>query len=1067
MNGMIEWFARNPVAANLLMVFLSVAGLIGLFNVRGETFPEIDLDRVQVQVPYLGAAPEEVEEGVCIRIEEAIQSIDGIKQITSQASEGIGTVIAEVELGVDTRAVLDDVKNAVDAIDTFPEETEKPIVSEMLARFRVVDIAVSGQTDEFTLKAVAERVRDDLAALPEISLVEFASARPYEISIEVSELALRRHGLTFDDVANAVRRSSLDLPGGSVRSESGEILLRTIGQAYRGEEFEDLVLMARADGTRLRLGDVATVVDGFAETDQFGRFDGEPTILVSVFRTGEQSDLDIAAAVDGYMARAAGTLPEGMALTVWMNQADVLIDRLSLMLRNGLAGFALVFVVLALFLELRLAFWVSLGIPISFLGAIMLMPGLDVTANVVSTFAFIMVLGIVVDDAIIVGENIFRHQERGGSRLQGAIRGAQEIATPVVFAVLTTVAAFSPLLFVLGMMGKMMIFIPLVVIPCLLFSLVESLNILPAHLAHRSPGRPGLWRRFQRLFADGLMAFVNHVYRPALTLALRWRYLSLAGGVSTLVLTVGMVISGRVAFHFFPAPEAEVISASVTMPLGTPAAMTSEAVARLEASAEQLRREVLDETGTDLIRHVYGAVGDQPLGGEGPGPMRALGAQSSGHLAQVMVELVSADDRDLRAEHLGNRWRELTGPIPEATELTFTSTNVSAGNDVDVMLVGPDVDQLQAAADRVKRHLATYAGVYDVSDSFRAGKDEIKLGITPAAETLGLTLQDLGRQVRQAFYGEETQRIQRGRDEIRVMVRYPADQRRSVGNLESMRIRTPDGSEVPFSHVAVVEPGRGYASIKRVDRNRAINVTASIDESVASGGAVNADLTSTILPEVMAEHPGLRYAFEGVEAEQAEAIGSLQIGFTIALLTIFALLAIPLKSYAQPLIIMSAIPFGLVGAIWGHIIVDERVTMLSMMGIVALSGVVVNDSLVMVDFINRHRREGDGLLAAVREAGAARFRPILLTSLTTFVGLAPLLLERSTQAAFLKPMAISLSFGVVFATFITLVLVPTTYMILEDFRWLGRKLLGRADSDDVPIPDPQPPEPAGLLGLQS
>ena len=1052
MNGMIDWFARNPVAANLLMAFIIVSGLIGMFNIRGETFPEIELDMVSIQVPYLGAAPEEVEEGVNIRIEEAIQGIDGIEQIISTASEGSGTVMVEVALGAETRRVLDDIKTNVDAIETFPEQTEKPIITEVLARFRVVDIAVSGDTDEFTLKTIAERVRDDLAALPGISLVEFASARPYEISIEVSEETLRRHGLTFDAVANAVRRSSLDLPGGSVRSESGEILLRTIGQAYRGAEFEQLVLMARPDGTRLQLGDVATVVDGFAETDQFGRFDGKPTILVSVFRSGDQSDMEIARAVEGYMAQAETGMPEGITLTVWMNQAEVLIDRLSLMLRNGVMGFALVFVMLALFLELRLAFWVSLGIPISFLGTLMLMPGLDITANVVTTFAFIMVLGIVVDDAIIVGENIHRHQQKNPNRLAAAISGAQEIATPVTFAVLTTVAAFSPLLFVPGMMGKMMIFVPLIVIPCLLFSLVECLQILPAHLAHLKPRRRGLWRWFQSHFAEGLERFIDRAYRPALAFALRWRYLSLAVGVSTLIVTGGMVAAGWLAFHFFPSPEASVISASITMPLGTAPAVTSEAVQRVEDGAERLRQEVLEQTGVDVVTHVYAAVGEQPMGGEGPGPLQALGAPSQAHLGQVMLELAPPDSRPLRAEELGNLWRDLTGPIPEASELTFVSSEQNVGSDVDVMLVGPDVDVMQAAADRLKQRLRSYEGVYDVTDSFLAGKDEIKLGITPAAESLGLTLQDLGRQVRQAFYGEETQRIQRGRDDIRVMVRYPADERRSLGDLEGMRIRTPDGGEVPFGHVAVVEPGQGFASIKRVDRNRAINVLASIDTTGTSAAAVNGDLAENVLPALLAEYPGVRYAFEGVEAEQRDALGGLQIGFTLAMFAIFALLAIPLKSYIQPLIIMSAIPFGFVGAIWGHILMGENISMMSTMGIVALSGVVVNDSLVLVDFVNRRRRTGASLMEAVQEAGATRFRPILLTSLTTFAGLAPLLFEQSTQADFLKPMAISLAFGVIFATFITLVLVPTSYMILEDIKWVARRVIRRPETDAAEQP---------------
>ena len=940
--------------------------------------------------------------------------------------------------------MLDDLKTRVDAIETFPERTEKPIISEGRTQIRVVDIAVSGRTDERTLKSVAERVRDELVSLPEITQVEFASVRPYEIAIEVSEQALRRHGLTFDDVARAVRRSSIDLPGGSIRSESSEIRLRTVGQAYRGSEFEDLVLLARADGTRLRVGDVATVVDGFAETDQFGRLDGEPAVVLSVLRTGGESDMAISRAVDDYLERKAPTLPEGIRLTGWMNQAEALIDRLGLMLGNGAAGLALVFALLAVFLELRLAFWVSLGIPISFLGMFMLMPGLDVTANIVSTFAFIMVLGIVVDDAIIVGENVYRHQRRGRNPLEGALEGVREVATPVFFAVLTTVAAFAPLLFVPGLLGKMMRYVPLVVIPCLLFSLVESLNILPAHLAHRRTDRRGPWSRFQRALAEGIETLVDRVYRPALAASLRWRYVSLAAGVSMLVLTVGLVLGGRVAFHFFPAPEADVIYATLTMPLGTPAAATAAAAQRLEDSAERLRREVIEQAGTDPLRHVLIAVGNQPLG-VAPGPLWGGPSQASGHRAQVMLELAPPGERGVRADELGRRWRELTGPMPEALELGFSASDLLPGEDVNVQLVGADPVQLRAAVDRVKEGLRGYTGVHDVTDSFQGGPREMRIDIKPAAEALGLALEDVGRQVRQAFYGEEAQRIQRGRDDIRVMVRYPAERRRSLGDLESMRIRTPDGGEVPFGYVAAVESGRGVSSIRRVNQNRAINVTAALDETVTSAGAVSAALAADVMPAVQRDHAGVRYSLEGSQADQNAVLGSLQVGFPLALFVIFALLAIPLRSYVQPLIIMSAIPFGFVGAVGGHVVMGENVTMLSMMGVVALSGVVVNDSLVMVDFINRERRRGGSLLGAVLEAGAARFRPILLTSITTFAGLAPLLLEQGTQADFLKPMAISLAFGVLFATFVTLVLVPAAYLILDDVERLLRLPLHRPD----------------------
>ena len=1043
MKGMIAWFAHNGVAANLMMVFIVASGIIAVTTVREEVFPEIELDRINIQVPYLGAAPEEVEEAVTIRIEEAIQGIDGIKEIQSTAAEGIGTVIVELELGADARKVVDEVKSSVDAITTFPVETEKPVVRELTGRMQVTDIAVSGDVDRFTLKATAERIRDELAALPGITQVDIVSAPPYEISIEVSEVTLRRHGLTFDQVADAVRRSSLDLPGGSVRTEGGEILLRTVGQAYRGEEYANLVLWTRADGSRLRLGDVATVVDGFAETDQLARFDATPTMMVSVFRTGEQSALEIAALVHDYIDEAQTRIPDGISLTIWQDTARMLSDRLSLMLRTGVTGFVLVFIALALFLDLRLALWVSLGIPISFLGAIALMPSLDVSINMMSLFAFVTVLGIVVDDAIIVGENIFRHQEAHGAGLRGSIEGAQEIAKPVIFAVLTTVAAFTPLLFVPGMMGKIFRVIPLIVIPCLLFSLVESLGILPFHLSHvKKRGTPGLWRRFQGLFANGLKLFIWKVYQPGLEFGLRWRYLTAAVGVATLILTGGMVLGGWTNFHFFPSIEAPVMAASITLPQGTPASVTSAAVEKLEVGAARLRARLLEETGQDYFRHVAASVGDQPMASRGGGPIGPVRNLAAANVGEVTVELAPSEERAYTSEQLGLMWRDMTGVIPEAVEVSFDTSVMRPGDDVDIQLAGPNTDDLRAAADDIKRGLSEYAGVYEISDSFRSGKEEMRLSIRPAAETLGLTLQDLGRQVRQAFYGEEAQRIQRGRDDIRVMVRYPQDDRRSLGDLENMRIRTPNGVEVPFSQVAMVEPGRGFASIRRVDRNRAINVTASVEASVTSAGQVVADLQTRILPEVLANYPGVVYTFEGVQAEQADAIAGLQRGFILALLMIFVLLAVPLKSYVQPIIIMSAIPFGLVGAVWGHYIMGLDVTMMSMFGLVALSGVVVNDSLIMVDFINRKRRLHMDIATAVREAGVNRFRPILLTSLTTFLGLVPLMTSKSFDAAFMVPMAVSLAFGVLFATFITLMLVPTAYLILDDLQRTMRKLFG-------------------------
>ena len=605
------------------------------------------------------------------------------------------------------------------------------------------------------------------------------------------------------------------------------------------------------------------------------------------------------------------------------------------------------------------------------------------------------------------------------------------------------------------MMGKIFRVIPLIVIPCLLFSLVESLMILPAHLSRiPKPKRPGLWRRFQGQFANGLKLFIERAYRPLLETALQWRYVTASVGGAAMILTIGLVLSGRPGFHFFPSIEADFMSATVTMPQGTPVDVTSEAVAKIEAGAARVRQELLQETGNDYFLHTHAAVGDQPIAARGGGPMGRVINTSASNVGEVTVELLPTEQRIYNSEQLGIKWRDAIGGIPEAVEVTIQSSMMNPGNDVDVQLAGPDMDTLRAAADDVKRELLNFAGVYEITDSFRAGKEELKLGIKPAAEGLGLSLQDLGRQVRQAFYGEEAQRIQRGRDDVRVMVRYPRDERRSIGDLENMRIRTPDGGEVPFGQVAVVEPGRGFASIARVDRNRAVNVTAAVDASVTSSNQVINELETRILPDVLSRYPNVFYTFEGAQAEMSDAIGGLQRGFLLALLMIFALLAIPLKSYLQPLIIMSAIPFGLVGAVWGHIVMGIDVTMMSMFGLVALSGVVVNDSLIMVDFINRKREVHADMNVALREAGANRFRPILLTSLTTFFGLAPLMLEQSFDAAFMVPMAVSLAFGVIFATVITLVLVPTSYLILDDISRGLRGMFGRDSAEDVtPIDD--------------
>ncbi len=1061
MRRLIAWFAANGVAANLLMIVLLVGGLLTAPMVRQEVFPEFSTDRVVVSVVYPGASPEEIEQAINARIEERVAGLEGVKKINSTAAEGAGAVTVEALSGFDLRELLSDVKSEVDAIDTFPEEAEEPVVRELVIRHHVISVAVYGNADERTLKQIADRVRDDITGLPGITQVELNSARPYEISIEVSEEALQRYGLRFEDVAEAVRRSSIDLPGGSIKTSAGEILLRAEGQAYVRPEFERIVLLTAADGSRIRLGDVARVDDGFADTDQTARFDGKPAVMVGVFRVGEQSALDVARAVKQYVRDAAPAMPDGISLTTWRDRTRVLRGRIETLRRNGLQGLFLVFLSLALFLQFRLAMWITMGIPVAFLATLWLMPTLGVSINVLSLFSFILVLGIVVDDAIVVGENVYKKKnEEGLSPLDAVVRGAQQVSIPVVFGVLTTVAVFVPMYGLPGTMGKIMRVFPSVVIPTLLFSLVESQLVLPAHLRHAIVQHTGLsnpisrrWYTVQEWFSNGLQRFVQGVYRPLLEHALSWRYLVASAGIAIVMITSAIVAGGWLRLTFFPDVEADNVIADLTMPQGTPAEVTREAVARINAAAEQMRRELdekMEPGSGPAVLHLLTSFGEQPF--------RSMRSQNGGregttfsgsHLAEVNLQLAPAENRSFASAEVANRWRELIGPIPDADELVFSATLFNAGSAIAVRLAGNNVEQLIQAANRLKAKLADYPGVHDIADSFRPGKRELELSIKPEAESLGLSLADLARQVRQAFYGEEAQRVQRGREDVKVMVRFPAARRRSLADIETMRIRAPGGIEVPFSRVAEARWGRGYATIQRANRQRIVDVTADVDAQVANANEVLADLRQGDLPTLMSDYPGLHYSLEGEQREQAETISSLLRGFAIALLAIFALMAIPLGSYIQPLIVMTAIPFGITGAVWAHILLGLDLSFLSVFGIVALVGVVVNDSLVLVDYINSRRSGGESVVTAVHEAGIARFRPILLTSLTTFAGLTPILLERSLQAQFLKPMAVSLGFGVIFATGVSLLVVPCSYLILSDLLMLLRRRSEQEEDETV------------------
>jgi multidrug efflux pump subunit AcrB len=1061
-NSIIQWFARNRVAANLLAAFILVAGFLAIPKIKQEVFPELSAGWVMVQTPYPGAAPEEVEEAICAKIEEAVQGLEGVEQIVSTAKEGFGMVTIELLPNTDVGKLIDEVKQKVDAIETFPNEAEKPVITEMVLRKQVINVTVSGEVDELALKRAGERVRDELLAQKGITQVMLVNVRPYEIAIEVSEQQLRRYGLTFDEVAAAVRKGSVNLPAGSIKTDNGEILLRTKGQAYRGADFEELTLRVNPDGSRLSLGQVAAIDDAFADEYLSSRFNGQPAVLVRVFRVGDQSALEIARLARDYVARAQSSMPEGITLQTWQDDSTYLRSRLNLLYRNGRAGLILVFFVLALFLRFRLAIWVTFGIPVSFLGTIWLMPSLDVSISLISLFAFIVVLGIVVDDAIVLGENIYTHQQRHGPGIKSTISGAMEVARPVIFGVLTTVAAFYPLLALEGHMGRFLRVIPLIVIPTLLFSLIECLFILPAHLRDlptAKPKKPGLWSRFQQRFADGAEKFVIKIYQPFLELCLRWRYLTVSVSVAVLMLILAGYAGGHIRFLFFPPVEGDNVYAYVTYPRGTSAEQTAVAARHIEAAAEKVRAEIMAEgvDGSNVFRQVLTTVGMQPYRMEAGFAGGDYEANHFGaHKAEVHIEVAPSEERSITSQEIAARWRKAAGEIPGVSELGFSADIFSAGKPINVRLSGPDLQTLQAAATNLKERLAAYPGVHDISDTFRLGKREWVLRIRPEAEALGITQADLARQVRQAFYGEEAQRLQRNRDDVKVMVRYPAADRRSPEDVRAMRIRLTDGREVPFSEVATVKRGRGYANIRRVDSRRSVNITAEVDTTKAEPNQIIASLLEKDLPELAAAHPGVFHQFQGAQEEQAETMTSLWQAYIVAMVMIYALLAIPFRSYVQPFIVMCAIPFGLIGAVLGHLIMGAELTILSMFGVVALTGVVVNDSLVMVDFVNRNREKYDNLLDAVRISGVARFRAIMLTSLTTFAGLTPLVFfERSVQAQFLVPMAISLSFGVMFATLVTLVLVPALYVILEDIKSAWQWLYGKQSGTSEPTLEKQ------------
>lgn len=1026
MNGIIAWFAHNKIAAKLITLFVLISGFISLQDIRKEILPNISLDIISISVPYPGASPEDVEKSVLNRIESAVYDLDGVKSLSTKAVEHLGLVTIEVDYGYDPKYLLNEIKARVDGIGTFPKDVERPIIKEISVRNLVAYVMISGPADEATLNMLAQQIKQDLTATQNISQVELVAARPYEIAIEVSEASLQRYGLNFFEVANAIRQSSMDLPTGIIKTAQGAISVKAKGQVYVGDEFEEIAVRAMPDGSQILVKDVATVLDGFKEGNALSQFNGRPAVALGVYRVGDQDILDISRTLNDYVKRPTSYIPEGIKLDVWQDSSFYFKGRMDMLYDNAIGGLIIVFVILLLFMRLRLSFFVSLGIPVSFMGAFALFPYFDGSLNMISMFALILVLGIVVDDAIVVGENIFSHHSQGRHGVAGAISGTQEVANPVIFSVLTTVVAFLPLVLLPGPEGKLMRLIPIVVILVLLFSLVESLLCLPSHVSGMSNNRYDSFPvigLIQRKFSAFLDRFLEKVYGPFLEACLRWRYTVLFTFVSGLLICFAMMGTGWIKVVFFSTIEADTASASVSFAQNSPPHTVRSGIEKIESAALELKSELRDETGVDQILNVFTSF----TGDDG---------------GRLVIELAPAEDRKLSGQRIIDAWKQKVGDLPDAVDLDFRATLNQPGSTINLELASNSLDDLRIAAGSLKEQLIMDKGVFDVRDSFQKGKQELHIELKPVARNLGLSLDDVAMQVRQAYHGIDVQNLQRGEQDVKVVVRYTAEERSSLWYLENMSIRLRDGSNVPLLTVADIEYGEGASQIDRHNRRRIIRVSAKVDDNVTSPARVMEALKTDYLNTLSDRFPGMTWSVAGAQKEQEEFKEYLVKAYIFALMAMYIMMAVLFRSYAQPLMVMSAVPFGLIGALSGHVLADLDLTVWSLVGMIAVSGVVVNDNLVLVDFMNANRDKGISVLESIRKAGVARFRPIMLTSLTTFGGLAPLMLEKSLQAQFLIPMAVSLAFGVLFATLISLVLVPALYHIVYDMEGVLARIIG-------------------------
>ena len=1061
MKQLGKWSVEHRISVNLLMVFLLVAGLYTVLSMKREVFPQFSLDMIHIGVEYPAASPEEVEEGVCIKIEEQLKGLEDIKTIYSTAKESYGSVTLELKANTNINEKLDDVRTEIGLIDTFPDDTKKPVITEIKNNDPSIYLAVFGDVNEKQLRVTAEKIRDDLVEDENISLVSLLGTKDYEISIEISEESLRRFNISFDQLVYAVKTGSLNMPGGKIKTKNKEFLVRTKGKFYTGEEFENLSIVTKKDGTSVKLKEIAGVIDKFEDQDIEARFNGKPAVLVVIRRTDAQDTIAISKAVKDYIKANQNNLPKGIKLSYWFDLSEMVQDRIDLLLKNGLQGVLLVFIVLALFLDLGLAFWVASGIPISFMGAFLVLKALGASINMISLFGFIMTLGILVDDAIIVGENVYTHYKAGKSPKQAVLDSMAQIGAPVVMAVLTTIVAFTPLLYLGGIMGKFISIMPKTVICILALSLVEALIILPAHLEHSlqvlEKRKDNSLQKSVSKFKDllksiiffrwlkkdiidshafingkvekGLDFFIYEIYTPVLKYCVKNRYFTLAIGFAILIVSIGVTVGGHVPFVFFPKTDSNWIVAEIVYPLGTSFEKTKKTAKQIEQGAFKLNDFFKDKVSNqkNIIVNNFSQLGVIARRDWKPGVY-------GGHCAEIWIEIQPSTKRPgLSASDVTNKWRELTGDVLGIEQLTFSIISGGpGGNPIEIQLRGEDFNSLQLAAEQLKKEIAKYPGTFDIIDTFKPGKTEKQLSIKQEARSLDVTMADIATQIRQAYYGEQALQIQRNKDDVKVMVRYSKKERESEASIDNLRIRTKDKKQIPLNQVANIKTKQGYSTIQRVDRKRLITIISNIDENIANAAQIVADLKVNYLNDLVSRFPGISYDLEGQAKRTEESLANLKTGFLFAAMIIFLLLASQFQSYIQPVIIMTAIPFGFIGALLGHLIMGLNLTMMSIFGIVALSGIVVNDSLILIDFINKKIKEGQKQEDSVIESGQNRFRPVLLTSITTIAGLFPLLLETSFQAQFLIPMAVSISFGLLAATVLILVFVPSLYLVIKD-----------------------------------